>query len=290
MRPAAARGSSPLTRGKPLVMTPSTSCLRLIPAHAGKTVGRSRGDRNPKAHPRSRGENVRPPRSGSRRAGSSPLTRGKPRCARPSWRSRRLIPAHAGKTERGRHGRARHAAHPRSRGENFTLTVQTRRPVGSSPLTRGKPGNWVVGGKGSGLIPAHAGKTQMHLLTHSRSTAHPRSRGENDYGADRRRARSGSSPLTRGKHPDDGADGGGLGLIPAHAGKTGILRNGRANDTAHPRSRGENSRAWKLSMSGSGSSPLTRGKRGELHPVDLVLRLIPAHAGKTDRLFLIRSK
>ena len=51
---------------------------------------------------------------------------------------------------------------------------------------------------------------------------------------------SGSSPLTRGKHPDDGADGDGLGLIPAHAGKTPGHNHARKALRAHPRSRGEN--------------------------------------------------
>ena len=31
-------GSSPLTRGKLALIVPSTSCFRLIPAHAGKTT------------------------------------------------------------------------------------------------------------------------------------------------------------------------------------------------------------------------------------------------------------
>ena len=51
---------------------------------------------------------------------------------------------------------------------------------------------------------------------------------------------------------------------------------------AHPRSRGENLEETSLLASCPGSSPLTRGKpralRGERAPV----RLIPAHAGKTD--------
>ena len=51
--------------------------------------------------------------------------------------------------------------------------------TGSSPLTRGKLD---VGRQSvivSGLIPAHAGKTEAIPPTSSTSAAHPRSRGEN---------------------------------------------------------------------------------------------------------------
>ena len=53
---------------------------------------------------------------------------------------------------------------------------------------------------------------------------------------------------------------------------------------AHPRSRGENTWLHKDTGLPSGSSPLTRGKRG--HPPTRRLRvgLIPAHAGKTCEL------
>ena len=91
-------GSSPLTRGK----LPHPICVRLdrrlIPAHAGKTSpGRGR-PRWCAAHPRSRGENDDDHTHIPSVAGSSPLTRGKPHFAPSFTASRRLIPAHAGKT------------------------------------------------------------------------------------------------------------------------------------------------------------------------------------------------
>ena len=96
----------------------------------------------------------------------------------------------------------------------------------------------------------------------------------------------GSSPLTRGKPRLVPLGSRGLGLIPAHAGKTGCRRWWRACDAAHPRSRGENEVAVPVTMDGPGSSPLTRGKlrhrRWPRHPP----RLIPAHAGKTAPLGL----
>ena len=51
-------------------------------------------------------------------------------------------------------------------------------------------------------------------------TAHPRSRGENEYGFAVADKDSGSSPLTRGKLGVVGVRGPVVGLIPAHAGKT----------------------------------------------------------------------
>ena len=92
------RGSSPLTRGKPLVQT---SLLATV-----------------WAHPRSRGENPAHPY---------------PRCRGPG-----LIPAHAGKTFPSMRTATLRTAHPRSRGENSTEGVSILASTGSSPLTRGK--------------------------------------------------------------------------------------------------------------------------------------------------------
>ncbi len=93
-----ARGSSPLTRGKRICETVATYGRRLIPAHAGKTRKRTRPPRRPRAHPRSRGENLLRIPASELVKGSSPLTRGKHPTRLESSPTRRLIPAHAGKT------------------------------------------------------------------------------------------------------------------------------------------------------------------------------------------------
>ena len=54
----AARGSSPLTRGKQRRVSGANLAHRLIPAHAGKTRRSRSGTTPERAHPRSRGENV----------------------------------------------------------------------------------------------------------------------------------------------------------------------------------------------------------------------------------------
>ena len=193
------QGSSPLTRGKLGRCELSHVCLRLIPAHAGKTLVPASRMVIGGAHPRSRGENTRSSCSRSARAGSSPLTRGKRNC--PGRRRKRqgsspltrgkpsvalaflrisgLIPAHAGKTAvRSGSGSCR-PAHPRSRGENSAPQALRPSPGGSSPLTRGKLDAAATVAGTAGLIPAHAGKTPNSGRSALRGSAHPRSRGEN---------------------------------------------------------------------------------------------------------------
>ena len=192
-------GSSPLTRGKPSRRKTPTLNTGLIPAHAGKTVASWRIRQAARAHPRSRGENYRPGHCEHRCDGSSPLTRGKPEELQAWFEESRLIPAHAGKTTASPPASRTPAAHPRSRGENLSVVVQLPNSAGSSPLTRGKRSAefWRV--VASGLIPAHAGKTSIHLLSPAVLEAHPRSRGENASRVWPLMVARGSSPLTRGK-------------------------------------------------------------------------------------------
>ena len=132
------KGSSPLTRGKQAVDWRGGSARGLIPAHAGKTRAPERQGPAGPAHPRSRGENRLSIGAGDRRAGSSPLTRGKRRPGGAPLRPCRLIPAHAGKTRCWSACHFPFGAHPRSRGENKLPGQLVRLTGGSSPLTRGK--------------------------------------------------------------------------------------------------------------------------------------------------------
>ena len=176
------------------------------------------------------------------------------------------------------------------------------RPRGPSPLTRGKHSLAAPNAPPGGLIPAHAGKTRHTLCPSSSGTAHPRSRGENSNAADRSTPAGGSSPLTRGKLVEGARLFDVVGLIPAHAGKTPLVshraisrpahprsrgetstrRESRLPFGAHPRSRGENPIRSRTLAAASGASPLTRGKPGAGLELDLRPRLIPAHAGKTS--------
>ena len=137
-----------------------------------------------------------------------------------------------------------------------------------------------------GLIPAHAGKTEEGRGEEGAGGAHPRSRGENIAALSIEDRLLGSSPLTRGKRCCSLTTLVSIGLIPAHAGKTGSGSGLRCGGRAHPRSRGEN-RSPKMTINNAlGSSPLTRGKLLHVMGVKHMPRLIPAHAGKTVHLLL----
>ena len=153
--------------------------------------------------------------------------------------------------------------------------------LGSSPLTRGKPGDRARDARPEGLIPAHAGKTRARQGRQSQDWAHPRSRGENRGLTRDVAGNEGSSPLTRGKLSAARVRMTGMGLIPAHAGKTGTAPQSCIPPRAHPRSRGENNPTGVNGVSGMGSSPLTRGKLAVTTRGGGAPGLIPAHAGKT---------
>ena len=203
-RPASIRsrhgGSSPLTRGKLHLAATQRASRGLIPAHAGKTDTPFARAVTHAAHPRSRGENSKDGGFKWLASGSSPLTRGKPGHLQVLRKAPGLIPAHAGKTQLGRHVDSQVRAHPRSRGENAVAQVTGGSQPGSSPLTRGKPDQSLPRPHAPGLIPAHAGKTSVHAPTMRAHRAHPRSRGENRAVRALRGVDKGSSPLTRGKH------------------------------------------------------------------------------------------
>ena len=193
--------------------------------------------------------------------GSSPLTRGKHGRLVASHGLSGLIPAHAGKTGRGRGPRGGGRAHPRSRGENRGRRREPVKERGSSPLTRGKPRPVACCCPQRRLIPAHAGKTSSDSSSARSAKAHPRSRGENASFMRPAVIAGGSSPLTRGKHRAGARVREHPGLIPAHAGKTTSPGTTPPPPQAHPRSRGENDEAVGRGPGVLGSSPLTRGKR-----------------------------
>ena len=233
----------------------------LIPTHAGKTCLAGLVGAHSEAHPRSRGENVGALSGGGCVQGSSPLTRGKRGHGSDRVGTGGLIPTHAGKTRPRSSGARTRWAHPHSRGENPTLSWASGEVTGSSPLTRGKRFDPVGAHDLRGLIPTHAGKTRRALAV--------------------QRGSRGSSPLTRGKRGRRRGEPVTARLIPTHAGKTPTPGTREEPEAAHPHSCGENPVFLEIPGKGTGSSPLTRGKRvappGPLRGPGL----IPTHAGKT---------
>ena len=234
-------------------------------------------------HPRSRGEHAAgyfcqfPP------AGSSPLTRG----ARPGrWEigtRYRIIPAHAGSTVTLPHPAVTDWDHPRSRGEHQTIGAPSSALCGSSPLTRGARNAGRPRWPTVRIIPAHAGSTSSASTGAGRYPDHPRSRGEHRSNLSPSRLQYGSSPLTRGARASLQSRIAWRRIIPAHAGSTALSRAAPSVIEDHPRSRGEHPRADPRSPPGPGSSPLTRGARYRLTRAGNPIRIIPAHAGSTNR-------
>ena len=216
--------------------------------------------------------------------GSSPLTRGARAFSPRRARSRGLIPAHAGSTLVWFFIYTTCGAHPRSRGEHAAEYSEDQVESGSSPLTRGAHGHWVFLGGWWGLIPAHAGSTEVHHGWACVLWAHPRSRGEHEVAVFASAGFRGSSPLTRGALVTSFPRTTSFGLIPAHAGSTGLLNSYMSLNTAHPRSRGEHRNDSPANGPTVGSSPLTRGAQVLGDEVINSRGLIPAHAGSTQRV------
>ena len=133
------------------------------------------------------------------------------------------------------------------------------------------------------LIPACAGKTRPGRRRSGRDWAHPRVCGENLARSPLTRVALGSSPRVRGKPRMSMPFLGGVGLIPACAGKTGHPRKSLPLAAAHPRVCGENSLGLDDAVRPSGSSPRVRGKPRLLTGRGEERGLIPACAGKTPR-------
>ena len=274
-------GSSPRGRGKRRRLNGCPANRGLIPAWAGKTVGRRARFPRLWAHPRVGGENLCEHLQITSGAGSSPRGRGKPARAHSSVPSAGLIPAWAGKTHRCSDGDWTGRAHPRVGGENAGAVPTCGRSSGSSPRGRGKLDTVVRERHGEGLIPAWAGKTRLHRPTGRSCRAHPRVGGENLSVAATMTAPTGSSPRGRGKRVRRPHAQAFTRLIPAWAGKTSSAPRGAAARRAHPRVGGENWTQSSGNDTGKGSSPRGRGKRVEGGGRQRCQRLIPAWAGKT---------
>ena len=169
-------------------------------------------------------------------------------------------------------------------GENTLRSISSVVFFGSSPRVRGKQ---ILGFKDSsqkGLIPACAGKTLYLREIGGRGRAHPRVCGENRSIAAKISSLGGSSPRVRGKQKQVAEYLATHGLIPACAGKTKRLSAWHSSNRAHPRVCGENGHAAAARRMSKGSSPRVRGKPTVFIAVPSCIRLIPACAGKTNRL------
>ena len=199
-------GSSPLSRGI-LRLTCRHGCeSRIIPALAGNTHLQRQEGALQWDHPRSRGEYLSRVIDVKIVVGSSPLSRGiRHRQARNLF-IRRIIPALAGNTPQSQGKLQNIQDHPRSRGEYYLPDEPRVFNNGSSPLSRGIR-LWCI-------------------FNPFRKRDHPRSRGEYRPSPVGRARVDGSSPLSRGIHASVGTKFSPMGIIPALAGNTSIIKPG----------------------------------------------------------------
>ena len=216
-------GSSPLARGLPSNLISCQPLQRIIPARAGFTrcVGLSRGGCGD--HPRSRGVYPNIAKDIKFCKGSSPLARGLLRFHEPGDRRERIIPARAEFTSVFSSAIPLLRDHPRSRGVYPDAARETASTSGSSPLARGL---LIPHARADPerIIPARAGFTLFGRASYSNGSDHPRSRGV--YVANRSPSTpcSGSSPLARGLHVDGCVQPVYIGIIPARAGFTRLIK------------------------------------------------------------------
>ena len=131
-------GSSPRMRGKLEVKEFKSTATRIIPAHAGQTSTLGMTVVRPSDHPRACGANFATLVGSQLQNGSSPRMRGKRRFSRSTRRDGRIIPAHAGQTEKSHQKQWFAPDHPRACGANLPPMPAIPIAAGSSPRMRGK--------------------------------------------------------------------------------------------------------------------------------------------------------
>ena len=117
--------------------------------------------------------------------------------------------------------------HPRLRGDHHYDMNGDTVDTGSSPPTRGPPSADIAIPFCTGIIPAYAGTTEVLGELGARVVDHPRLRGDHRAGQQLRERHQGSSPPTRGPPGEVVEVGAWVGIIPAYAGTTTLLRSTR---------------------------------------------------------------
>ena len=196
-------------------------------------------------------------------------------------RTRRNIPAYAGKTVLLPLSFRLLPEHPRVCGENDRVQPCRLWLPGTSPRMRGKQVEVFHHFPPAGNIPAYAGKTEFTGPGIIALGEHPRVCGENRGTTGTLVAFYGTSPRMRGKLACS------LGAIPrsrnipAYAGKTSGHDPIGGGQPEHPRVCGENMTGDGEHGSGTGTSPRMRGKLAPPLQIRNARRNIPAYAGKT---------
>ena len=276
------QGSPPPMRGKERHLIRTGCMARITPAHAGKSSPYRPKRRRCGDHPRPCGEKLRRPTHTRAKRGSPPPMRGKVMAAEKELWRRRITPAHAGKSYPDWTSPDCDRDHPRPCGEKMFWSLMTFSPVGSPPPMRGKACGTNSSSTTPGITPAHAGKSHRESFSATPTGDHPRPCGEK---LDMYRAVcgiAGSPPPMRGKGSGNAQTGAGLGITPAHAGKSAKISACAKINRDHPRPCGEKAGAKKRRAWRAGSPPPMRGKGGTVGCARRPRGITPAHAGKSD--------
>ena len=171
-----------------------------------------------------------------------------------------IIPAHAGLTVPVGGLGTTNGDHPRACGAHDLLDRADFAGQGSSPRMRGSLRLLQGCHSLQGIIPAHAGLTQIRLRCRRSSWDHPRACGAHvrKLGGYER-----------------------VGIIPAHAGLTGWLFSMQALKRDHPRACGAHESLYHAIYNLIGSSPRMRGSQCIYDAWRSRSGIIPAHAGLT---------
>ena len=258
LRPRA--GPSPRVRGSRGYVRLASDPDGSIPACAGKPSPPAATGPPPRVHPRVCGEASSEIIDATRRSGPSPRVRGSPPCAGGPRVGGGSIPACAGKPRPDAAYRNPVRVHPRVCGEAVGRMWDGMRTGGPSPRVRGSRDRRSRRQLPDGSIPACAGKPWSRRKRSGRSGVHPRVCGE-----------------ARGARPARAAL---AGSIPACAGKPPADPRGVTNDKVHPRVCGEASGAAAIAGRSAGPSPRVRGSLSSESRWCIMMRSIPACAGK----------
>ena len=274
-------GSSPHARGAQQARVPEVAAQGIIPACAGSTTFHHILMSFPRDHPRMRGEHIKAMATMNSAKGSSPHARGALIIVFSPRVDEGIIPACAGSTLGGSHGKVHQEDHPRMRGEHVLRGHREVGRVGSSPHARGAPVRHVGRDLVAGIIPACAGSTAGSRRGRTAPRDHPRMRGEHPSGSTYSPREQGSSPHARGALRRGVGVDGRRGIIPACAGSTSsaVTRLSMVGD--HPRMRGEHCASRGGQCGAKGSSPHARGAPDQSGVRYAKPGIIPACAGST---------
>ena len=186
-------------RGKLEVKEFKSTATRIIPAHAGQTSTLGMTVVRPSDHPRACGANDDFLVQLGAMVGSSPRMRGKRCVGRVQHPWPRIIPAHAGQTEKSHQKQWFAPDHPRACGANLPPMPAIPIAAGSSPRMRGKLTLRRRHDHCERIIPAHAGQTDLDKFYGDVNADHPRPCGANPCRPPIRWMNTGSSPRMRGK-------------------------------------------------------------------------------------------